>query len=116
MAQFKEATLTTGDKIIVNIDEIRLMHWIQEATTIRRRLRSRRLESDEAIHRRLEIAKSEIPYYGEYDYIVVNDVLENSFQLLESIVRSGHAFPMLALGAELRHPRQAVPGAAAEAR
>jgi hypothetical protein len=35
MAQFKEATLTTGDKIIVNMDEIRLMHWIQGATTIR---------------------------------------------------------------------------------
>jgi hypothetical protein len=35
MAQFKEATLTTGEKIIVNIDEIRLMHWIQDATTIR---------------------------------------------------------------------------------
>jgi hypothetical protein len=33
MAQFKEATLTTGEKIIVNVDEIRLMHWIQDATT-----------------------------------------------------------------------------------
>jgi hypothetical protein len=31
----KEATLTTGEKIIVNVDEIRLMHWIQDATTIR---------------------------------------------------------------------------------
>ena len=35
MAQFKEATLTTGEKIIVNVDEIRMMHWIQDATTIR---------------------------------------------------------------------------------
>ena len=35
MAQLKEATLTTGEKIIVNVDEIRLMHWIQDATTIR---------------------------------------------------------------------------------
>src|ERR1700747_510871 len=34
-AQFKEAPLTTGGKIIVNVDEIRLMHWIQDATTIR---------------------------------------------------------------------------------
>jgi len=60
---------------------------------LERRLRSRRLESDEAIHRRLEIAKSEIPYYRDYDYIVINEVLENSIQLLESIVRSGHAMP-----------------------
>ena len=60
---------------------------------LERRLRSRRLESDEAIHRRLEIAKSEIPYYRDYDYIVINEVLENSIRLLESIVRSGHAMP-----------------------
>ena len=41
----------------------------------------------------LEIAKGEIPYYRDYDYIVINEVLENSIQLLESIVRSGHAVP-----------------------
>ena len=35
MAHFKEATLITGEKIIVNVGEIRLMHWIQDATTIR---------------------------------------------------------------------------------
>jgi guanylate kinase len=55
---------------------------------LERRLRSRRLESDEAIHRRLEIAKSEIPYYRDYDYIVVNDKLDNSTQSLEAIVRA----------------------------
>ena len=60
---------------------------------LERRLRSRRLESDEAIHRRLEIAKSEILFYRDYDYIVVNEVLESSIQLLESILRSGRATP-----------------------
>jgi guanylate kinase len=60
---------------------------------LERRLRSRRLESEEAIHRRLEIAKKELPYYREYDYIVVNDVLESSIQTLESIVRAGRALP-----------------------
>jgi len=58
---------------------------------LERRLRSRRLESDEAIHRRLEIAKSEIPYYRDYDYIVVNDILGNSIQTLEAIVRATRA-------------------------
>ena len=58
---------------------------------LERRLRSRRLESDEAIHRRLEIAKSEIPYYHDYDYIVVNDILDNSIQTLEAIVRATRA-------------------------
>jgi guanylate kinase len=61
---------------------------------LERRLRSRRLESDEAIHRRLEIAKGELPYYRDYDYIVVNDVLEHSVQTLEAIVRCGRALPL----------------------
>jgi guanylate kinase len=58
---------------------------------LERRLRARRLESEEAIRRRLEIAKSEIPYYRDYDYIVINDVLENSVATLEAIVQSGRA-------------------------
>ena len=45
------------------------------------------------IRRRLEIAKSEITFYREYDYIIINDVLENSIRILESIVRSGAAAP-----------------------
>jgi guanylate kinase len=60
---------------------------------LKRRLCARMLESDEAIRRRLEIAKKEIQFYRDYDYIIVNDVLENSISLLESIVRSGTAIP-----------------------
>jgi guanylate kinase len=60
---------------------------------LERRLRSRSLESEEAIRRRLEIAKGEILFYRDYDYIIVNDILENSIRLLESIVRSGKAVP-----------------------
>ena len=60
---------------------------------LERRLRARNKESDESIFRRLEIAKGEILFYRDYDFIVVNDVLENSIQLLEAIVRSGRAAP-----------------------
>jgi guanylate kinase len=60
---------------------------------LERRLRSRRQESDEAIHRRLEIARGEIKYCRDYDYIVINDVLEDSIQVLEAIVRAGRARP-----------------------
>ena len=35
MAHFKEATLTNRDKIIINMDQIRAMHWIPDTTTIR---------------------------------------------------------------------------------
>ena len=58
-----------------------------------RRLRARMQESDDSICSRLEIAKREILFYRDYDYIVVNDVLESSIQLLEAIVRSARAAP-----------------------
>ena len=60
---------------------------------LERRLKARMLEADDVIRRRLEIARSEIFSYRDYDYIVVNDILENSILLLESIVRSGTAVP-----------------------
>jgi guanylate kinase len=60
---------------------------------LERRLKARMLESDDAIRRRLEIAKGEILFYREYDYIIINDILENSIRLLECIVRSGSATP-----------------------
>lgn len=62
-------------------------------TELERRLKSRMLEPDDVIRRRLEIAKGEILFYRDYDYIIINDVLENSLLLLESIVRSGTAIP-----------------------
>jgi guanylate kinase len=60
---------------------------------LERRLTARMLESNESIRRRLEIAKGEIAFYRDYDYIIINDILENSILLLESIVRSGGAIP-----------------------
>jgi len=60
---------------------------------LERRLKSRMLEPDDVIRRRLEIAKDEIRFYRDYDYIIINDILENSILLLESIVRSGRAVP-----------------------
>jgi guanylate kinase len=60
---------------------------------LERRLRARMQESDESIFRRLEIAKAEIRFYRDYNYIIVNDVLEESIQTLEAIVRCGRAAP-----------------------
>jgi guanylate kinase len=60
---------------------------------LKRRLKARMLETDEAIQRRLDIAKGEILYYRDYDYIVINDVLESTIELLECIIRSGAALP-----------------------
>ena len=103
---FVEQHIEAGCDVILDIDvqgARQVKAKIPEAISIfvlppsfaelERRLRSRMLESDEDIHRRLQIAKREIVCCREYDYIVINDVLENSVQILESIVRAGRAIP-----------------------
>ena len=54
--------------------------------TLERRLRSRGEDSDEVIDRRLATAKREIENYDKYDYILVNDRLEESVDALKAIV------------------------------
>jgi guanylate kinase len=50
------------------------------------RLRTRGLDSEEVIQRRLDEARREIENYDKYDYIVVNNVLEKSADQLKDIV------------------------------
>ena len=50
------------------------------------RLRSRGLDSEEVIRRRLDTARREIENYEKYDYILVNNVLEQSADQLRDIV------------------------------
>ena len=51
------------------------------------RLRKRSEVSDEVIQRRLDKATSEIENYTRYNYILINDQLEDSIKLLRAIVR-----------------------------
>jgi guanylate kinase len=101
---FVEEHVASGRDVILDIDvngARQVKEKIQDAISVfimppsfaelERRLRLRRQESDEAIHRRLEIARGEIPFCRSYDYIVVNDVLEDSVQALDAIVRAGRA-------------------------
>jgi len=53
---------------------------------LEQRLRGRSKDSDEAIRRRLEVARHEVTGYGEYDYVVVNDDLDPAVESLRSIV------------------------------
>ena len=50
------------------------------------RLRTRGLDSEEVIRRRLDTARREIENYSKYDYILVNNVLEQSADELRDIV------------------------------
>ena len=50
------------------------------------RLRNRGLNSEDAIQRRLDTARREIENYSKYDYILVNNLLEQSADQLKDIV------------------------------
>ena len=54
--------------------------------TLERRLRSRGLDPEAVIRRRLDTARREIENYSKYDYILVNDQLEQSTDQLKDIV------------------------------
>jgi guanylate kinase len=58
-----------------------------DRTTLEERLRKRSEDSEEVIERRLETATREIKNYERYNYILVNDQLEDSIDLLRAIVR-----------------------------
>jgi guanylate kinase len=56
------------------------------ASALEQRLRGRSKDSEEAIQRRLQVARAEVASYAEYDFIVVNDDVETAVQRLQSVV------------------------------
>lgn len=56
-----------------------------------RRLHERGTESEEKIEERLKTGKEEIRCAGEYQYIVVNDALEDAVDQIEAILKAEHA-------------------------
>jgi guanylate kinase len=50
------------------------------------RLRGRSKDSDDAIRRRLEVAREEVSAFEEYDYVVINDDLESCVERIRAIV------------------------------
>ncbi len=56
--------------------------------TLEERLRKRSEDCDEVIQRRLTAATREIENYDRYSYILINDQLEDSIEILQAIVRS----------------------------
>ena len=91
--------LDSGDDVVLVID-------VQGARTVRavglphvaifvlpphydaleNRLRGRSKDSDEAIRKRLEVAREEVSAFEEYDYVVINDELESCVERIRSIV------------------------------
>ena len=50
------------------------------------RLRGRGTETDEVIKKRLERAKAEFKYIPKYNYILINDTVDNAVNRLEAII------------------------------
>jgi guanylate kinase len=58
---------------------------------LRERLEKRMVNAKEEIEKRLEVAVEEVKRYREYDYVIVNSVLEDAFKELESIIIANRA-------------------------
>jgi len=52
------------------------------------RLRGRHTETEEAIQKRLASIKSEIENSKLYDYVILNDTVENAVKRIEEIVQN----------------------------
>jgi guanylate kinase len=99
--RFLHAAREHGDDLLLDIDvqgAEQIKRRIPEAASIfvlppnreklEWRLRNRGLDSEEVICRRLDTARREIENYDKYDYILVNDRLEQSTDELKAILLS----------------------------
>ena len=55
---------------------------------LRRRLNKRGTETQEVIEKRVAAAVTELPYMDKYDYIIVNDALEDAVSDFFAVIRS----------------------------
>ena len=58
---------------------------------LEQRLRGRSKDSEEAIQRRLRVARQEVAAFAEYDFLVINDELAAAVDRLRSVVLSERA-------------------------
>jgi guanylate kinase len=57
-------------------------------TVLEQRLRGRSKDSDEAMQRRLKVAREEVSAFEEYDYVVLNDDLDSCVDRIKAIVQA----------------------------
>lgn len=94
-----EQSIQTGTDVILEIEiqgalqiKKRFPHGVfifvvpPSLAVLSERIHKRGTESEEVIRKRLETATRELGYVTEYDYVIVNDVLENAVDKLKSIL------------------------------
>lgn len=55
---------------------------------LERRLKARAQDPEEIMQKRMNEAKSEISHYGEYDFVLINDDLNNTYQKIKAIIET----------------------------
>ncbi len=55
---------------------------------LERRLRAREQDAEEIVQNRMKKARFEISHYDEYDFILVNDDLNNTYQKIRSMIET----------------------------
>lgn len=99
--EFVENCLSKGENLILEIDTkgaLNVKKLMPEAHLIfiappsveelEARLRGRHTETEEAIQKRLASIKSEIENSKKYDYVVINDTVENAVKRIEEITEA----------------------------
>jgi guanylate kinase len=94
-----ERMLDAGDDVVLVIDvqgarkvrnrsvpAITIFVMPPSYEVLEQRLRGRSQDSEAAMQRRLEVARSEVAAFAEYDYIVINDELTAAVDRLRAIV------------------------------
>lgn len=95
-----EAQLAAGQDVILEIDwqgaaqvrkvfpeSVGIFILPPSRAALEKRLRDRGQDDDEIIARRMQEAVSEMSHYGEYDYLIINDVFVTAREELASIIR-----------------------------
>ncbi len=70
------------------IDLVRIFILPPSIASLESRLKKRGQDSEDTIAARMAKAESEISHWAEYDYVLVNDDLEETYADLKSIVRA----------------------------
>lgn len=99
--RFVESRLLSGRDVLLDIDvqgALKVKELKPEALMVfvlppsyqelAKRLKNRGLDDPEVIERRLKIAREEIKHYEQYDYVIINNDLEQSIEDLKQIVLS----------------------------
>ena len=104
--KFVEDKLSQGIDVILEIeiqgalqikeqypDAVLLFVMPPSADELRKRLIGRGTETEEVINQRLQRAKEEAVGIEKYDYIVINDVLEECVENMHQIIEAAHDAP-----------------------